>query len=111
MHPPEFTKKLKDVVAADGEPLQLNCHVNGDPLPQIVWTKDGKKLSSSDVIDIKYKSGIASLRINELFPEDKGLYVCTAKNSMGESSTQCTLDVKSKYRSAGIAAPAVRITD
>ncbi|XP_035779466.1 twitchin-like isoform X8 [Anopheles albimanus] len=94
MHPPEFTKKLKDVVAADGEPLQLNCHVNGDPLPQIVWTKDGKKLSSSDVIDIKYKSGIASLRINELFPEDKGVYVCTAKNSMGESSTQCTLDVK-----------------
>uniref|UniRef100_A0AAG5CTD6 Twitchin n=1 Tax=Anopheles atroparvus TaxID=41427 RepID=A0AAG5CTD6_ANOAO len=94
MHPPEFTKKLKDVVAADGEPLQLNCHVNGDPLPQIVWTKDGKKLSSSDVIDIKYKSGIASLRINELFPEDSGLYVCTAKNSMGESSTQCTLNVK-----------------
>ncbi|XP_049301024.1 twitchin isoform X5 [Anopheles funestus] len=94
MHPPEFTKQLKDVVAADGEPLQLNCHVNGDPLPQIVWTRDGKKLSSSDVIDIKYKSGIASLRINELFPEDSGVYVCTAKNSMGEAFTQCTLDVK-----------------
>uniref|UniRef100_A0ABK8F4T1 Twitchin n=1 Tax=Anopheles gambiae TaxID=7165 RepID=A0ABK8F4T1_ANOGA len=94
MHPPEFTKQLKDVIAADGEPLQLNCHVNGDPLPQIVWTKDGKKLSSSDVIDIKYKSGIASLRINELFPEDSGVYLCTAKNSMGEASTQCKLDVK-----------------
>ncbi|XP_050067771.1 twitchin isoform X12 [Anopheles maculipalpis] len=94
MHPPEFTKQLKDVIAADGEPLQLNCHVNGDPLPQIVWTRDGKKLASSDVIDIKYKSGIASLRINELFPEDSGVYVCTAKNSMGEASTQCTLDVK-----------------
>ncbi|XP_058467261.1 twitchin isoform X5 [Malaya genurostris] len=94
MHPPEFTKKLKDVIASDGEPLQLNCHVSGDPLPQIVWTRNGKKLTSSDVIDIKYKSGIASLRINELFPEDSGTYVCTAKNSMGETSTQCVLDVK-----------------
>nr|XP_029716085.1 twitchin isoform X7 [Aedes albopictus] len=94
MHPPKFTKELKDVIASDGEPLQLNCHVSGDPLPQIVWTKNGKKLTSSDVIDIKYKSGIASLRINELFPEDSGSYVCTAKNSMGETSTLCNLDVK-----------------
>ncbi|KAL1383363.1 hypothetical protein pipiens_013162 [Culex pipiens pipiens] len=94
MCPPDFTRKLKDVVASDGEPLQLNCHVSGDPLPQIVWTKNGKKLTSSAVIDIKYKSGIASLRINELFPEDSGTYVCTAKNSMGETSTQCVLDVK-----------------
>lgn len=96
MCPPDFTRKLKDVVASDGEPLQLNCHVSGDPLPQIVWTKNGKKLTSSAVIDIKYKSGIASLRINELFPEDSGTYVCTAKNSMGETSTQCVLDVKSE---------------
>ncbi|XP_065089533.1 twitchin isoform X14 [Ochlerotatus camptorhynchus] len=94
MHSPKFTRELKDVVASDGEPLQLNCHVSGDPLPQIVWTKNGKKLTSSDVIDIKYKSGIASLRINELFPEDSGTYVCTAKNSMGETATQCKLDVK-----------------
>lgn len=97
MHPPKFTKELKDVIASDGEPLQLNCHVSGDPLPQIVWTKNGKKLTSSDVIDIKYKSGIASLRINELFPEDSGSYVCTAKNSMGETSTLCNLDVKSEF--------------
>ncbi|XP_058812495.1 twitchin isoform X5 [Topomyia yanbarensis] len=100
MHPPEFTKKLKDVIASDGEPLQLNCHVSGDPLPQIVWTKNGKKLTSSAVIDIKYKSGIASLRINELFPEDSGTYLCTAKNSMGETSTQCVLDVKKGPNSA-----------
>lgn len=85
------------MIASDGEPLQLNCHVSGDPLPQIVWTKNGKKLTSSDVIDIKYKSGIASLRINELFPEDSGSYVCTAKNSMGETSTLCNLDVKSEF--------------
>ncbi|XP_021713428.1 twitchin isoform X4 [Aedes aegypti] len=101
MHPPKFTKELKDVIASDGEPLQLNCHVSGDPLPQIVWTKNGKKLTSSDVIDIKYKSGIASLRINELFPEDSGTYVCTAKNSMGETSTQCKLDVKKVAGSTG----------
>uniref|UniRef100_A0A023EIV6 Putative titin n=1 Tax=Aedes albopictus TaxID=7160 RepID=A0A023EIV6_AEDAL len=67
MHPPKFTKELKDVIASDGEPLQLNCHVSGDPLPQIVWTKNGKKLTSSDVIDIKYNSLIRRLAMPDLY--------------------------------------------
>lgn len=54
-------------------------------------------LSSSEVIDLKYKNGVASLVINEVFPEDEGEYTCKATNSVGTTSTSCKLSVKRKH--------------
>ena len=42
MRPPEFTSKLKDLTINDGEQLELCVKVNGDPEPQITWSKGGK---------------------------------------------------------------------
>lgn len=53
-------------------------------------------LSSSEIIDLKYKNGIASLTINEIFPEDEGTYSCLATNSLGTDTTSCKLTVKRK---------------
>lgn len=99
MGPPQFTKGLKDLTVNDGDSLTLTAHVQGDPEPQVVWTKDGKPLSSSEVIDLKYKNGIAKLHINEVYPEDEGSYVCKATNSMGTAETTCKLSIKCKYLS------------
>ncbi|PSN48991.1 hypothetical protein C0J52_03867 [Blattella germanica] len=91
---PEFTKKLQDLTVNDGEQLLLTCTIKGDPDPQVNWSKDGKTLSSSDIIDLKYKNGVATLTINEVFPEDEGQYVCEAVNSIGTAKTTCKLKVK-----------------
>ncbi|CAG2123068.1 unnamed protein product, partial [Medioppia subpectinata] len=90
---PQFTDKLKDLKIKDGESLTLKAVVTGDPEPQIQWLKNGKPLSSSDIIDLKYKSGVASLNINEVFPEDEGDYECIATNSEGKESTKCKLTI------------------
>ncbi|CAG2057405.1 unnamed protein product, partial [Timema podura] len=50
-------------------------------------------LSSSDIIDLKYKNGVATLTITEVFPEDEAEYACTAKNSIGSISTKSKLSV------------------
>lgn len=100
MRAPQFTKKLSDLTINDGEQLELNVKVDGDPEPQVTWTKNGKTLSSSGIMDLKYKAGVATLVINEVFPEDEAEYACQATNSIGSVSTSCKLTVKRKYQTA-----------
>lgn len=97
MCPPQFTKNLTDLTVNDGESLTLTTHVTGDPDPQIQWIKNNKQLSSSEVVDLKYKNGIAKLTINEVYPEDEGEYICKATNVMGTAETTCRLTVKRKF--------------
>lgn len=54
-------------------------------------------VTSSEIIDLKYRNGIATLHINEVYPEDEGQYVCKATNSIGESETSCQLKVQRTY--------------
>lgn len=42
MRAPQFTKKLSDLTINDGEQLELNVNVDGDPEPQVTWSKNGK---------------------------------------------------------------------
>jgi len=101
MHPPVFRAALNDCTVVDGEPLSLKCTVDGDPDPQVEWHKDGTLLTSSDIIDLKYRNGVATLEINEVFPEDGGAYVCKAINSLGSAQTTCKLTIKLKKDGSG----------
>jgi len=42
MRSPQFTQKLKNLTVNDGEQLELKVKVDGDPEPQITWSKNGK---------------------------------------------------------------------
>ncbi|RZF42381.1 hypothetical protein LSTR_LSTR004189 [Laodelphax striatellus] len=95
MCPPEITNKLPlTIVVNDGESLDLSCTLRGDPDPRVTWLKNGQVLTSSNVVDLKYRNGIASLRITEIYPEDEGEYICRASNSLGQTETKCILSVK-----------------
>lgn len=95
---PQFTTALKSLTIGDGERLTLQCQVAGDPEPQVSWYKDGKKLESNDFVDLKYKYGLATLKIEEVYPEDGGEYKCVAKNFVNQAETQCTVKVKRKFQ-------------
>lgn len=56
MRSPQFTQKLKNLTINDGEQLELKVKVEGDPEPQITWSKDGK-------VDISSKSTLAIIKI------------------------------------------------
>jgi hypothetical protein len=96
--PPTFTVGLKSLNIGDGERLTLQCQVAGDPEPQVSWYKDGKKLESNDFVDLKYKYGLATLKIEEVYPEDAGEYKCIAKNYVNSAETVCTLKVMRKLK-------------
>ena len=116
MCPPKFLQSLSDLTIKDGEALKLTCTVKGDPDPNITWSKNGEViliyfikcfiiddlttfnlqlLSSSDILDLKYRNGTATLSINEVYPEDEGVYTCKAKNTLGSIETTCRLTVQS----------------
>ena len=102
MHAPVFDDKMPaELAVRDGESLALRCQVRGDPDPKTTWSKNGEPLSSSDVVDLKFRNNVASLVIGEVFPEDEGLYECRAYNSMGEVITTCKVTVTRKWRRAG----------
>lgn len=92
--PPQFTTGLKSLTIGDGERLTLQCQIAGDPEPQVSWYKGGKKLESNDFVDLKYKYGLATLKIEEVYPEDGGEYKCIAKNYVNQTESICTVKVQ-----------------
>ena len=71
----------------EGQKLRITTPVKGNPVPTFTWTKDGKPITSSEIMEVKYKNGFASVVINEVFPEDGGKYTCKATNSKGSVET------------------------
>jgi len=90
---PEFVKSLQDLSVVDGDHLVLECFIKGVPEPQVTWKKNKLPITSSDIINLKYRNGKAMLIINEVFPEDEGIYSCVAQNSVGVTETHCKLSV------------------
>lgn len=103
MCPPSFVTGLKpDLEVKDGTKMELVVKVTGDPCPQVTWTKDGVVLSSSDILEVKYKNGTSSVTVNEVFPEDAGRYACKATNTKGsvETSSRVTIAPMPKAKTA-----------
>ena len=97
MCPPSFLSGLNpNMEIIDGTRLELKVSVKGDPLPQVTWTKDGKDLASNDIIEVKYKNGVALLTVNEIYPEDSGKYTCKASNAKGSVETSSNIKVLPK---------------
>ena len=99
MYAPVFDDKMPAALTVrDGGTLSLHCQVRGDPDPKIAWSKNGEPLSSSDAVDLKYRNGVATLAVAEVFPEDEGLYECRAYNSMGDVTAKCKVTVTGNER-------------
>ncbi|GAB6033412.1 Down syndrome cell adhesion molecule-like protein 1 [Chamberlinius hualienensis] len=61
-------------VVDPGNPASFTCMVSGYPVTSVVWTKDGKTLTSDP-------SGMQMVyHINSVSKEDKGVYQCFAAN-------------------------------
>lgn len=72
----------------------------GVPLPTLQWYKDA--VSISKLQNPRYKMLVSGgLRIQNLRPEDSGIFQCFASNDGGEIQTYTYLDVTSEYCLSG----------
>lgn len=82
----------KNEVALRGKRVEMYCIFGGTPLPQIVWSKNGRSLPWSD--RITQGNYGKSLIIRHATFEDEGEYTCESSNGVGNAqSYSIKLDV------------------
>ena len=70
----------------------LKCSTDGNPTPQITWSKMNSRLP---VGRHKVESS-GTLILNDVRPQDEGLYSCEAKNLLGNVNASAKLTVQCK---------------
>ena len=73
-----------------GPSVSLKCSASGNPLPEINWELDGKKMTSSERIQIGHFTAgtneiISYLNVTAMQTNDGGLYKCTATSKVGNA--------------------------
>lgn len=74
----------------------VRLHFAANPLPTVVWNKDGKTLKSDSHVSIFESGGQYYLEIRRATAEDAGEYTCTASNSEGSVSCSIAVFVESR---------------
>jgi len=71
--PPQFTKNLDNITAADGREVTMSCIVAGTPTPEISWYHNHKNIDASEDFVINYDrtTGRVELVIVDCLPDDQ----------------------------------------
>nr|XP_029725941.1 muscle M-line assembly protein unc-89-like isoform X7 [Aedes albopictus] len=94
--PPKFERLLSDILATEGEKCQFECAVSGDPRPNVKWFVNNREIVENPRVHSVYRDdGVVKLVIEQVFPDDKGVYTAKAFNPSGEAKCFSNLIVKS----------------
>lgn len=100
--PPFFMSPMESLKVMDGEGVLFTTVVVGTPAPDVKWLHNGKGVQQNPDFHVTFdgKSGIASLEISDVFPQDTGLYECIAVNEFGMATVSAHLTVDRKSYSS-----------
>lgn len=95
---PQFGRPLKDINLEEGQPAHFESTLTpvNDASMKVEWLCNGKPVPNGHRFRTTYDFGFVALDILYAYPEDSGTYTCVAKNVLGTSQTQCTLNVSGK---------------
>lgn len=94
--PPKFVKLLSDVLVSEGDKVVFEGNVTGEPTPEIKWLLNNQPISPTDHVKLTHDvEGNIKLEIENVLPEDKGVYTVKASNSSGDVKCFAQLIVKS----------------
>uniref|UniRef100_A0A7N6ACN1 Obscurin-like protein 1 n=1 Tax=Anabas testudineus TaxID=64144 RepID=A0A7N6ACN1_ANATE len=86
---PRFLIKPLSTRVGRGEDAVFSCKLWGNPRPEVVWEKDGRKLNEifeSTHFTVGYQDGgWFQLKIFKTRAPDGGVYTCKARNEFGEA--------------------------
>ena len=91
--PPNIADSASEYFATQGSSVRLACDVEGDPKPQVTWSKNGMRILDTDPHYLMDGSG--SLEVLSVDHDDTATYLCTAVNVAGLQEKRITLVVHS----------------
>ncbi|KAI1702784.1 immunoglobulin domain-containing protein [Ditylenchus destructor] len=91
--PVEFETALCDATCREGDTLKLKAVLLGEPMPDVSWYVNGKKLEESQNIKIHAEKGTYTVTIKDITMDYSGKVVCEAINEYGKASSEATLKV------------------
>ena len=93
--PPKFERLLSDILTDEGELIEFDCSLVGDPKPTVKWYLNNKEIVESDRIKfVQRDDGTVKLIIKNVSNADKGVYTVKASNSCGDAKCFSHLIVK-----------------
>lgn len=95
---PKFVSGLRDGNADEGKELVLSAPFIANPMPDIVWTKDGVPITPSDRVLTTCDGKHVGLVINPAEVTDSGVYSCLLANPVGEDTSKCNANVRKVYQ-------------
>ncbi|XP_034109415.1 obscurin isoform X3 [Drosophila albomicans] len=95
---PQFVSGLRDVNADEGQELVLSAPFIANPMPEIVWSKDGVLLAPSERLLMTCDGKHVGLTIKPVEAADSGVYSCLLANPLGEDTSSCNANVRKVYK-------------
>ncbi|XP_065571252.1 titin-like isoform X3 [Artemia franciscana] len=92
---PDFSVPLTDIHTREGDSITFHCVATGNPAPSVSWFKNGKCIDEKPEYTISNDNNQHTLKIEEIFLEDHGQFICQAINYAGEAETKAMLKVES----------------
>ncbi|XP_041364523.1 uncharacterized protein LOC121379914 isoform X2 [Gigantopelta aegis] len=93
-------KKMGNQRKKVGQKVKIRCSVKAKPNASFLWFKDGLQITSRKGLRIKSGRRGSRLEIKKAKTGDNGVYMCQAKNAVGESNASMNLEIevaKPKY--------------
>ncbi|XP_073829721.1 terribly reduced optic lobes isoform X13 [Musca autumnalis] len=92
MEPPVIKVMREEHLVIQGHDFTIACEASGNPRPTIKWTKVHESLG-----DNVHQSGNV-LRINSARPDNRGVYVCVAENSVAADQASTYIEIEPRER-------------
>lgn len=85
---------MKDSYFKNSNQLILECKINGNPKPNIIWYKDNVVIKYNRKFKIHESSNnITQLIISDISEEDNGIYTCAAENIIGNTKIDKIINI------------------
>ncbi|XP_043471828.1 obscurin isoform X4 [Leptopilina heterotoma] len=95
---PTFMSPIRDTTAEEGQEMIFSAPFTGNPIPEVIWTKDGQELKPSEKIMMTCDGKKVGLEINPVEHSDAGVYGCTLRNPLGEDTSKAEANVRKVYQ-------------